>query len=82
MLQKSASLVAIVLSVAVSISLVPNLHNASRADEPKLDVVSTLEDLEELAVKGRAPKSWREECSSTLSLEKLLISLEARIRAS
>lgn len=78
-LQKSASLVAIVLSVAVSISLVPNLHNASRADEPnlhnasradelnlhnasranepKLDVVSTLEDLEELAVKGRAPKT-------------------------
>jgi len=56
-LQKSASLVAIVLSVAVSISLVPNLHNASRADEPKLDVVSTLKDLEELAVKGRAPKT-------------------------
>lgn len=56
-LQKSASLVAIVLSVAVSISFAPNLHNASRADEPKLDVVSTLEDLEELAVKGRAPKT-------------------------
>ena len=56
-LKRPSSLVAILLTVSVTIFLSPNLHNASRADEKTFDITSTLKDLEELAVKGRAPKT-------------------------